>query len=118
MTNLYLDKGAYFIRLPYLVYLFFIISLFITTLYFLSNADNFSDFKFFSYFNTIKFTFFQAFLACSISSIAGFIFGLILYLSNKNPKVISSLLNFCFILPVIFVSFGSIFFYSSNGILS
>ena len=118
MTNLYLDKGAYFIRLPYLVYLFFIITLFITTLYFLSNADNFSDFKFFSYFNTIKFTFFQAFLACSISSIAGFIFGLILYLSNKNPKVISSLLNFCFILPVIFVSFGSIFFYSSNGILS
>ena len=118
MTNLYLDKGAYFIRLPYLVYLFFIITLFITTLYFLSNTGNFSDFKFFSYFNTIKFTFFQAFLACSISSIAGFIFGLILYLSNKNPKVISSLLNFCFILPVIFVSFGSIFFYSSNGILS
>ena len=57
-------------------------------------------------------------MACSISSIAGFIFGLILYLSNKNPNVISSLLNFCFILPVIFVSFGSIFFYSSNDILS
>jgi thiamine transport system permease protein len=67
---------------------------------------------------TIKFTFFQAFLACLISSILGFLFSLIFYFSNKDPKLISSFLNFCFILPVIFVSFGSIFFYSSNGILS
>ena len=45
--------------------------------------------------------------------ILGFIFSLILYLSGKNQRLISAFLNFCFILPVIFVSFGIIFFYSS-----
>ena len=43
---------------------------------------------------------------------------MILYLSGKNQRLISAFLNFCFILPVIFVSFGVIFFYSSNGVLS
>ena len=67
---------------------------------------------------TIKFTFIQAFLACSISSIIGFFFSLVLYYSNRDQRIISSFLNFCFILPVIFISFGSIYFYSSKGILS
>tara|TARA_B100000579_G_scaffold258807_1_gene213183 strand:+ start:3433 stop:5007 length:1575 start_codon:yes stop_codon:yes gene_type:complete len=117
--NKYLfDKGAYIIRLPYFFYLLFILILFTTTLYFLSNIKDFNDFKFSFYLQTIKFTFIQAFLACLISSMIGFLFSLVFYYSNRDQRIISSFLNFCFILPVIFISFGSIYFYSSNGILS
>ena len=118
MNKFYSDWGVGFLRLPYLIYLAFIITLFISSLFIFSDIKDFKEFNLLSYLGTIKFTFFQAFLACFISSIVGFIFSLIFYFSNKDPRVISSFLNFCFILPVIFVSFGSIFFYSSNGILS
>ena len=118
MNKFYFDWGVGFLRLPYLIYLAFIITLFISSLFIFSDIKDFKEFNLLSYLGTIKFTFFQAFLACFISSIVGFSFSLIFYFSNKDPRVISSFLNFCFILPVIFVSFGSIFFYSSNGILS
>ena len=118
MNKFYFDWGVGFLRLPYLIYLAFIITLFISSLFIFSDIKDFKEFNLLSYLGTIKFTFFQAFLACFISSIVGFFFSLIFYFSNKDPRVISSFLNFCFILPVIFVSFGSIFFYSSNGILS
>ena len=118
MNKFYSDWGVGFLRLPYLIYLAFIITLFISSLFIFSDIKDFKEFNLLFYLGTIKFTFFQAFLACFISSIVGFFFSLIFYFSNKDPRVISSFLNFCFILPVIFVSFGSIFFYSSNGILS
>ena len=118
MNKFYSDWGVGFLRLPYLIYLAFIITLFISSLFIFSDIKDFKEFNLLSYLGTIKFTFFQAFLACFISSIVGFSFSLIFYFSNKDPRAISSFLNFCFILPVIFVSFGSIFFYSSNGVLS
>lgn len=111
-------KGAYLIGLPYFLYISFIIILFCTTLYFLAQISDLGNFEYLPFFKTIRFTFFQAFLACFISSIIGFVFSLILYYSNKDQKIISSFLNFCFILPVIFISFGTIYFYSSNGLLS
>ena len=118
MSKFYFDRGVGLIGLPYLIYLAFIIILLISSFFVFTDINDFKEFNLLSYLGTIKFTFFQAFLACSISSIVGLIFSLIFYFSNKDPRVISSFLNFCFILPVIFVSFGSIFFYSSNGILS
>ena len=118
MNNFNHDRGVGLIGLPYLIYLVFIIILLISSFFVFTNINDFKEFKLLSYLGTIKFTFFQAFLACFISSIVGFIFSLIFYFSDKDSRVISSFLNFCFILPVIFVSFGSIFFYSSNGILS
>ena len=60
----------------------------------------------------------DAIICLQMTILFGIIFSLIFYFSDKDSSVISSFLNFCFILPVIFVSFGSIFFYSSNGILS
>ena len=118
MNKIIFGRGVGLLGLPYLIYLAFIITLFISSLFIFSDIKDFKEFNLLSYLGTIKFTFFQAFLACFISSIVGFFFSLIFYFSNKDPRVISSFLNFCFILPVIFVSFGSIFFYSSNGILS
>ena len=118
LNKFILGRGVGLIGLPYLIYLAFIFILLTSSFFVFTNINDFKDFNFLSYLGTIKFTFFQAFLACLISSILGFLFSLIFYFSNKDPKLISSFLNFCFILPVIFVSFGSIFFYSSNGILS
>ena len=118
MNKFYFNRGVGLIALPYLIYLAFIITLFISSLFIFTNIDTFQEFNFLSYLAILKFTFFQAFLACLISSIMGFFFSLIFYFSNKDPRVISLFLNFCFILPVIFVSFGVIFFYSSNGTLS
>lgn len=110
--------GAYYIRLPYYLYLFILLFIFVTGIsFFLTATDNYI-FNLFNYSNAIFFTFFQATTATFFSSILGFIFSLILYLSGKNQRLISAFLNFCFILPVIFVSFGVIFFYSSNGVLS
>ena len=43
---------------------------------------------------------------------------MIFYISGKNHKLISSFLNFCFILPVIFISFGFIFFFNFKGPVS
>ena len=118
LNKFYFNRGVGLIALPYLIYLAFIITLFISSLFIFTNIDTFQEFNFLSYLAILKFTFFQAFLACLISSIMGFFFSLIFYFSNKDPRVISLFLNFCFILPVIFVSFGVIFFYSSNGTLS
>jgi len=110
--------GAYFIRLPYYFYLVTLFFIFLTGFsFFLTASDNYI-FNFLKYSKTIFFTFFQATTATFFSSVLGFIFSLILYLSGKNQRLISAFLNFCFILPVIFVSFGIIFFYSSNGVLS
>ena len=110
--------GAFFIRLPYYLYLFILLFIFVTGISFFLTATDSYIFNFLNYSNAIFFTFFQATTATFFSSILGFIFGLILYLSGKNQRLISAFLNFCFILPVIFVSFGVIFFYSSNGVLS
>ena len=110
--------GAFFIRLPYYLYLFILLFIFVTGISFFLIATDSYIFNFLNYSNAIFFTFFQATTATFFSSILGFIFGLILYLSGKNQRLISAFLNFCFILPVIFVSFGVIFFYSSNGVLS
>ncbi|GIR66468.1 MAG: hypothetical protein CM15mP70_15750 [Pelagibacteraceae bacterium] len=110
--------GAYMIRLPYYFYLTALCFIFLTGIFFfITKPDNFV-FNISNYSNAIFFTFFQAIIATFFSSFLGFIFSLILYLSGKNQRLISAFLNFCFILPVIFVSFGIIFFYSSNGILS
>ena len=106
------------IRLPYYFYLTALCFIFLTGIFFfITKPDNFI-FNISNYSNAIFFTFFQAIIATFFSSFLGFIFSLILYLSGKNQRLISAFLNFCFILPVIFVSFGIIFFYSSNGILS
>ena len=110
--------GAFFIRLPYYLYLFILLFIFVTGISFFLTATDSYIFNFLNYSNAIFFTFLQAATATFFSSILGFIFGLILYLSGKNQRLISAFLNFCFILPVIFVSFGVIFFYSSNGVLS
>ena len=118
LNKFYFNRGVGLIALPYLIYLAFIITLFISSLFIFTDTDTFQEFNLLYYLATLKFTFFQAFLACLISSIMGFFFSLIFYFSNKDPRVISLFLNFCFILPVIFVSFGVIFFYSSNGTLS
>jgi ABC-type Fe3+ transport system permease subunit len=109
---------AYLVRLPYYFYLVTLLFIFITGIsFFLIASDNYI-FNFFNYSNAIFFTFFQAAVATFFSSILGFLFSLILYLSGKSERLVSAFLNFCFILPVIFVSFGIIFFYSSNGVLS
>jgi ABC-type Fe3+ transport system permease subunit len=110
--------GAFFIRLPYYLYLLILLFIFVTGISFFLTATDSYIFNFLNYSNAIFFTFFQATTATFFSSILGFIFSLILYLSGKNQRLISAFLNFCFILPVIFVSFGVIFFYSSNGVLS
>src|SRR6056300_2033829 len=110
--------GAYFVRLPYYLYLITLFFIFLTGFsFFLSASDNYI-FSFLNYSNAIFFSFLQAIVATFFSSLLGFIFSLILYLSGKSQRLISAFLNFCFILPVIFVSFGIIFFYSSNGVLS
>src|SRR6056300_992440 len=109
---------AYLVRLPYYFYLVTLLFIFITGIsFFLIASDNYI-FNFFNYSNAIFFTLFQAAVATFFSSLLGFIFSLILYLSGKSERLVSAFLYFCFILPVIFVSFGIIFFYSSNGVLS
>ena len=118
LNNFFYNKGAYIIKLPYFLYIFFISLVFITTLNYLLYTETFWDFKLLSFTNVIKFTFLQAFIATAISITLGFLFSLILYISGKNQKIISSFLNFCFILPVIFISFGFIFFFSSKGPVS
>ena len=118
MTNIFKNRVALLVQLPYLIYLFLILIIFSTTFFFLFFVNSKDELDIISYAENIKFSFFQASIASLISSIFGFLFGLIFYLSNKNQKIISSFLNFCFILPVIFISFGFIFFYSSRGPLS
>tara|TARA_Y100000996_G_scaffold411553_1_gene395954 strand:+ start:3218 stop:4786 length:1569 start_codon:yes stop_codon:yes gene_type:complete len=118
VINIFKDRGALLIKLPYLIYLFLIFIIFTSTLFFLFLINSSDKLDIISYLKSIRFSFFQALLASFISSIFGFIFGLFFYLSNKNQKMISSFLNFCFILPVIFISFGFIFFYNSRGPIS
>ena len=110
--------GVNFIRLPYYFYLTTLFFIILTGIFFFITTSDDYIFNFLNYSNAIFFTFFQAIIATVFSSVFGFIFSLILYLSGKNQRLISAFLNFCFILPVIFVSFGVIFFYSSNGVLS
>src|SRR5210317_496804 len=111
---------VYFVRLPYFFYITTLLFIFLSGIFFfIKVSDNFNfNFIISNHTNAIFFTFFQATTATFFSSVLGFIFSLILYLSGKNQRLISAFLNFCFILPVIFVSFGIIFFYSSNGVLS
>ena len=109
---------AYSIRLPYILYIGTFFFIFISGIFFFIQAPDNFNFIILNYSNAIFFTFLQAIVATFFSSLLGFIFSLILYLSGKSQRLISAFLNFCFILPVIFVSFGVIFFYSSNGVLS
>ena len=118
MTNIFKNKEVLLIKLPYLIYLFLILIIFSSTFFYLFFVNSNGELNITSYTKNIKFSFFQAFISSLISSIFGFIFGCIFYLSDKNQRIISSFLNFCFILPVIFISFGFIFLYSSRGLLS
>src|SRR5210317_136066 len=111
---------VYFVRLPYFFYITTLLFIFLSGIFFfffIQAPDNF-NFIILNYSNAIFFTFLQAIVATFFSSLLGFFFFLILYLSVKSQRLISAFLNFCFILSVIFVSFGVIFFYSSNGVLS
>jgi len=109
---------VYFVRLPYFFYITTLLFIFLSGIFFFIKVPDDFNFIISNHTNAIFFTFLQAIVATFFSSLLGFIFSLILYLSGKNQRLISAFLNFCFILPVIFVSFGIIFFYSSNGVLS
>ena len=101
---------VYSIRLPYILYIGTFFFIFISGIFFFIQAPDNFNFIILNYSNAIFFTFLQAIVATFFSSLLGFIFSLILYLSGKSQRLISAFLNFCFILPVIFVSFGVIFF--------
>ncbi len=111
------QKGVLYLALPYLLYLAFIVSLtYIVVEYFIEfNGENF---VFDSFSSAFLFTFYQAFLATVISILFGFIFAVVFYLSPISHRLISSLLNICFVIPVLFISYGVINIFSSNGVLS
>lgn len=111
------QKGVLYLALPYLLYLAFIVSLtYIVVEYFVEfNGENF---VFDSFSSAFLFTFYQAFLATVISILFGFIFAVVFYLSPISHRLISSLLNICFVIPVLFISYGVINIFSSNGVLS
>src|SRR6056300_892109 len=109
---------VYFVRLPYFFYITTLLFIFFSGIFFFIKVPDDFNFIILNHINAIFFTFLQSIVATFFSSLLGFIFSLILYLSGKNQRLISAFLNFCFILPVIFVSFGIIFFYSSNGVVS
>ena len=117
INRLNIQKGVFFLGFPYLLYLAFIISLaYVVVEYFFYSEEQ--KFILQDYYSFFLFTFYQAFLATLISIIFGFIFAVVFYLSPINHKFISLLLNICFIIPVIFISYGVINIFSSNGFLS
>jgi len=117
LSNVKNKLTVFFLKLPYLLYLIIILILvcFIFS-YFLKDKPNVIVFDRF-FFNSLKFTFIQAILSTLISIIIGFLIGICLYLSRIKIKLISVVLNFFFIAPVIFVSYGVIFIHGSNGLI-
>ena len=110
-------EGSLLIKLPFYFYILILISIGTSVLFFFYNLENLSV----SYDNffkqSIKFTFFQAILSTSISITFGFILSLCLYLSNIKSQYITTALNFFFIAPVLFISYGVIFIHGSNGLM-
>ena len=110
-------EGGLIIKLPfyfYIVILLFLLTFLINLFYVTKNYsfvfDNILK-------QSIKFTFFQAILSTIISIILGFILSICLYLSNFKRKIITTFLNFFFIAPVLFISYGVIFIHGSDGLL-
>jgi thiamine transport system permease protein len=110
-------RGSLFIKLPFYFYIFILITAGLSVLFFLNNLEN-SSVSYDSFFKqSIKFTFLQAILSTLISILCGFILSLCLYLSNFKSKHITIALNFFFIAPVLFISYGVIYIHGSNGLI-
>ncbi|MDB9776812.1 hypothetical protein OAB63_03525 [Alphaproteobacteria bacterium] len=71
--------------------------------------------KFFK--RSIKFTLYQATISTLMSISLGFILSICLYVSNIKKEHITTALNFFFIAPVLFISYGVIFIHGSNGLI-
>ena len=110
-------EGGLIIKLPFYFYIVILLFLLTFLINFFYETKNYS-FVFDNILKqSIKFTFFQAILSTIISIILGFILSICLYLSNFKRKIITTFLNFFFIAPVLFISYGVIFIHGSDGLL-
>ena len=111
------SMGGLLIKLPFLLYISALIFISVSIIYFFNTYEN----SYPTYDNlfkqSIKFTFFQAILCTLISICFGFILSLCLYVSNIKRIYITTALNFFFIAPVLFISYGVIFIHGSNGLI-